>query len=81
MRIDSRTFDRLLQVGNDRIAQIYKEQGGPYRKKDIITLPFRCWGCNKMRYDFCLINGDGICMCMKCMQGMLPEGATNIRGI
>jgi len=32
----------------------------------MITLPFHCWGCDKMRWDFFMVTGDGLPMCKEC---------------
>lgn len=36
-------------------------------EKGMIPLPFRCWGCDRQRFDLALVTGDGLPMCVECL--------------
>lgn len=33
----------------------------------IVSIPFVCYGCDKTKSDFALVNGDGCPMCEECV--------------
>lgn len=34
----------------------------------MISIPFRCYACEQMRYDFSMKTGDGLPLCCACFE-------------
>lgn len=63
--MDQAKLDAMIAKGQKRINEMLAELPAD----GIITLPFRCYGCDRQRYDFCLMTGDGLPMCRACFEG------------
>jgi len=55
----------IYRYGCDRIDELRKQLDDD----GIVTLPFRCYGCDRERDDFGMTTGDGVPICKDCLEG------------
>jgi hypothetical protein len=60
-------FQRMCERQLARIEQMRAELPAD----GMIEIPFRCYGCDRQRYDFGLLTGDGLPLCAECFDGFV----------
>lgn len=56
---------RIYEQGCKRIDKLREQIG----EDGEVPIPFQCYVCDKMKYDYCKNNGDGCPMCIECLGG------------
>lgn len=54
----------IYYQGCERIDELRKQIG----EDGVITIPFRCYGCDQQKSKLSLITGDGLPMCTDCVK-------------
>jgi hypothetical protein len=68
--VDSDVVARIMKATGERVAAMRAELAAERSAAGItdgtLPLPFRCYGCDERRCDFCLMTGDGLPLCQRC---------------
>lgn len=65
MPISPEEFARITAAVGERVVRMQAEL--KIDADGTLVLPFRCYGCDRERYDFALMTGDGLPMCVACI--------------
>ena len=57
-------YENRIKPRIERLKQQVDESG-------IVTIPFTCYGCDLLKTDFVMVNGDGCPMCAQCINRMI----------
>lgn len=58
---------RIYEADARRIAEMKAEIVAETGDLSIIPMPFRCYGCDRRKFDLAMIIGDGLPMCVECL--------------
>jgi hypothetical protein len=83
MRIEKIFDDPITQAiyerGQRRIDEM-KRNISEEMRDGMLPIPFRCYGCDEMREDFCLMTGDGLPLCAACFEGCVGAIGRGLNG-
>jgi hypothetical protein len=73
---DDPRWQQLYEEGQRRIELLKRTLK---RTPDgCLEMPFRCYGCDEQRVDFCMLTGDGLPLCSKCFEGTVEGLASHV---
>ena len=64
---DDPAVERIYVAGLARINRMKAELR--FDDAGCLLLPFRCYGCDQMKTNLCMMTGDGLPLCTDCFEG------------
>ncbi len=71
MKVGDEQYNALIAAVGRRVAEMKAELPAD----GTLPLPFRCYGCDRKKYDFRMMTGDGLPLCGECFDGCVDAAS------